>query len=162
MRDEAAVTVVLAGPDYPERSDHAGAAINGIDAAEAAGALVFHGGTADAGRARSSPTAAASSRSRRPAPTVADARERAYAGGRARVVRRRAVPDATSRRRQVSDAALTLVGILVGSESDRARMQAAIDELDASGDRLGVRGALGAPHARRGRRVRALGGRPRA
>ncbi|HUZ80695.1 MAG TPA: phosphoribosylamine--glycine ligase [Gaiellaceae bacterium] len=46
LADEAAVTVVLAGPDYPARSDYAGAAITGIDDAEAAGALVFHGGTA--------------------------------------------------------------------------------------------------------------------
>lgn len=44
--DDAAVTVVIAGPDYPARSDHAGAEIAGIDAAEAGGALVFHGGTA--------------------------------------------------------------------------------------------------------------------
>ena len=43
---DAAVTVVLAGPEYPARSDYAGAAIEGIDAAEAAGAVVFHGGTA--------------------------------------------------------------------------------------------------------------------
>jgi phosphoribosylamine--glycine ligase len=42
----AAVTVVLAAPDYPRRSDYAGAAISGLDEAEAAGALVFHGGTA--------------------------------------------------------------------------------------------------------------------
>jgi phosphoribosylamine--glycine ligase len=42
----AAVTVVLAGPDYPRRSDYAGAAISGLEQAEAAGALVFHGGTA--------------------------------------------------------------------------------------------------------------------
>jgi phosphoribosylamine--glycine ligase len=42
----AAVTVVLAGPEYPIRSDYAGAAIAGIEAAEASGALVFHGGTA--------------------------------------------------------------------------------------------------------------------
>jgi len=42
----AAVTVVLAAPDYPARSDHAGAPISGLEAAEAAGALVFHGGTA--------------------------------------------------------------------------------------------------------------------
>jgi phosphoribosylamine--glycine ligase len=42
----AAVTVVLAGRDYPARSDHVGAPIDGIDAAEATGALVFHGGTA--------------------------------------------------------------------------------------------------------------------
>ncbi len=45
-RPDAAVTVVLTGPSYPERSDHAGAAITGISAAEARGALVFHGGTA--------------------------------------------------------------------------------------------------------------------
>ena len=42
----AAVTVVLAGPDYPARSDHAGAPIAGLDAADATGALVFHAGTA--------------------------------------------------------------------------------------------------------------------
>ena len=40
------MTVVLAGPDYPARSDYAGAAIEGVAEAEAAGALVFHGGTA--------------------------------------------------------------------------------------------------------------------
>jgi phosphoribosylamine--glycine ligase len=43
---EAAVTVVLAAPDYPERSDYAGAAISGVADAEATGALVFHSGTA--------------------------------------------------------------------------------------------------------------------
>jgi phosphoribosylamine--glycine ligase len=42
---EAAVTVVLAGPGYPERSDR-GAIIQGVDEAEAAGAHVFHAGTA--------------------------------------------------------------------------------------------------------------------
>jgi phosphoribosylamine--glycine ligase len=42
----AAVTVVLAAPDYPARSDYAGVEIGGLDEAEAAGALVFHGGTA--------------------------------------------------------------------------------------------------------------------
>ena len=43
--DEAAVTVVLAGGQYPESSD-TGSAIEGIEEAEAAGALVFHAGTA--------------------------------------------------------------------------------------------------------------------
>ena len=43
---DAAVTVVLVGPDYPARSDYAGAPITGIAEAEAAGAIVFHGGTA--------------------------------------------------------------------------------------------------------------------
>ena len=41
----AAVTVVLAGGDYPARGD-VGSPITGIEAAEAAGALVFHAGTA--------------------------------------------------------------------------------------------------------------------
>ncbi|HZT14674.1 MAG TPA: phosphoribosylamine--glycine ligase [Gaiellaceae bacterium] len=45
-RPDAAVTVVLAAPGYPARSDYAGVAIDGIEAAEAEGALVFHGGTA--------------------------------------------------------------------------------------------------------------------
>jgi phosphoribosylamine---glycine ligase len=42
--DHSAVTVVLAGRDYPERSD-SGTPIDGVEAAEA-GALVFHAGTA--------------------------------------------------------------------------------------------------------------------
>ena len=46
LDDDAAVTVVLAAPDYPERSDYAGATIRGLDAAAEAGALVFQGGTA--------------------------------------------------------------------------------------------------------------------
>jgi phosphoribosylamine---glycine ligase len=43
--EEAAVTVVLAGAGYPERSD-SGTTIHGVGEAEAAGALVFHAGTA--------------------------------------------------------------------------------------------------------------------
>jgi len=46
LSDDAAVTVVIAAPTYPARSDYAGAEIAGIDAAEATGAVVFHGGTA--------------------------------------------------------------------------------------------------------------------
>jgi phosphoribosylamine---glycine ligase len=42
---QAAVTVVLAAPDYPERGD-SGTPIDGVAEAEAAGALVFHAGTA--------------------------------------------------------------------------------------------------------------------
>ncbi len=45
VSDEAAVTVVLAGGDYPARND-SGSPIEGIADAEAAGALVFHAGTA--------------------------------------------------------------------------------------------------------------------
>ena len=41
----AAVTVVVAGPDYPARPDH-GTTIEGVEAAEELGALVFHAGTA--------------------------------------------------------------------------------------------------------------------
>jgi len=41
----AAVTVVLAAGDYPARGD-SGSRIDGIEAAEATGALVFHAGTA--------------------------------------------------------------------------------------------------------------------
>jgi phosphoribosylamine--glycine ligase len=75
--EEAAVTVVLSGPDYPARGDYSGAEIDGIAAAEATGALVFHGGTAlhdgrlvtNGGRILSVTALA---------PTVADARARAY------------------------------------------------------------------------------------
>jgi phosphoribosylamine--glycine ligase len=45
VSSRAAVTVVLAAPDYPERGD-AGTPIDGIEDAEAAGAMVFHAGTA--------------------------------------------------------------------------------------------------------------------
>jgi len=41
----AAVTVVLAGGEYPERGD-TGTPIEGVEVAEATGALVFHAGTA--------------------------------------------------------------------------------------------------------------------
>jgi phosphoribosylamine--glycine ligase len=78
MREDAAVTVVLAAPDYPARSDYAGVQIDGITAAEATGALVFHGGTAVRGDAVVtnggrilSVTAVGS--------TVGEARDRAYA-----------------------------------------------------------------------------------
>jgi phosphoribosylamine--glycine ligase len=43
--DTAAVTVVLAAADYPARGD-SGSPIEGVEEAEAAGALVFHAGTA--------------------------------------------------------------------------------------------------------------------
>jgi phosphoribosylamine---glycine ligase len=42
---DSAVTVVIAAGEYPERGD-SGSPIEGIDDAEAAGALVFHAGTA--------------------------------------------------------------------------------------------------------------------
>ena len=78
LSPDAAVTVVLAGPEYPARSDHAGARISGLEAAAATGALVFHAGTAvrdgavvtNGGRILSVTGTGA---------TVADARARAYA-----------------------------------------------------------------------------------
>jgi len=61
---DAAVTIVLTGPDYPARSDYTGAAIAGLAEAERAGALVTNGGRI------LSLTALASS--------IPEARERAY------------------------------------------------------------------------------------
>ena len=46
IADRAAVTLVLTAPDYPARSDYSGTPIDGVADAEAAGALVFHAGTA--------------------------------------------------------------------------------------------------------------------
>ncbi len=76
--NEAAVTVILAAPDYPGRSDYAGIAIEGLGSAEAAGALVFHSGTAardgrvvtNGGRILSVTGIG---------PTLVEARDRAYA-----------------------------------------------------------------------------------
>jgi len=73
----AAVCLALTGADYPERGDR-GSPIGGIDAAEAAGALVFHAGTArhdgalvtNGGRILNVTAVGA---------TVREARERAYA-----------------------------------------------------------------------------------
>jgi phosphoribosylamine---glycine ligase len=45
VRDDAAVTVVVAGAGYPARSD-SGTPIEGVEDAEATGVLVFHAGTA--------------------------------------------------------------------------------------------------------------------
>jgi phosphoribosylamine--glycine ligase len=77
ITEHAAVTVVLTAGDYPAGGD-VGSPIDGIEAAEAEGALVFHAGTAlkgdrlvtNGGRILSV-TATGE--------TVADARERAYA-----------------------------------------------------------------------------------
>jgi len=78
-RPDAAVTVVIAGPDYPARSDYTGAAIAGIEAATADGTIVFHGGTA----ARDGRLVTAGGRILSVTglgPTIAEARTRAYAG----------------------------------------------------------------------------------
>ena len=75
--EDAAVTVVLAGRDYPERPD-SGTPIDGVEAAEAEGALIFHAGTAmrgdqlvtNGGRVLNVTAVG---------PTVEEARHRAYA-----------------------------------------------------------------------------------
>jgi phosphoribosylamine--glycine ligase len=77
LDDQAAVTVVLAARDYPARGD-SGTPIEGVEKAEAAGALVFHAGTAkhgdrlvtNGGRVLGVTALAA---------TLDEARERAYA-----------------------------------------------------------------------------------
>jgi phosphoribosylamine--glycine ligase len=76
--DQAAVTVVLAGRDYPRHGD-SGTPIGGVDDAEASGALVFHAGTASRGEqlltngGRVLNVTAVG-------PSLEAARERAYAG----------------------------------------------------------------------------------
>jgi phosphoribosylamine---glycine ligase len=75
--DSAAVTVVLAAEHYPDRGD-SGGPIEGVEAAKASGALVFHAGTAlrdgrlvtNGGRILGVTGLGA---------TIAEARERAYA-----------------------------------------------------------------------------------
>ena len=76
--DQAAVTVVLASGEYPERSD-SGAVIAGIEEARAAGALVFHAGTAVRGNrlVTSGGRVFGVTGTGR---TLAEAREQAYAG----------------------------------------------------------------------------------
>ena len=122
------------GPTTRRAATTAGAAIDGIAEAEAAGALVFHGGTAlRDGRARHE-RRPDPLRDRRSAPTVAEARERAYAAvERGERSTAHALPHRHRARRLDRAMAEPLVGILVGSESDRERMQAALDELDARG-----------------------------
>jgi len=75
---DAAVTVVLAAGNYPERSD-TGSEIAGIEEAEADGALVFHAGTALRGE-RLVTNGGRILGVTGTGPTIAEARERAYAG----------------------------------------------------------------------------------
>jgi phosphoribosylamine--glycine ligase len=73
----AAVTVVVAAGDYPASGDR-GSPIDGIEAAEATGALVFHAGTAmHDGRVRTNGGRVLNVTGL--GPTLAEARERAYA-----------------------------------------------------------------------------------
>ena len=97
---EAAVSVVLAAPGYPEAPE-AGIPIDGIEDAENEGALVFHAGTAvRGGRAVSAGGRVLNVTGL--GPSVAEARERAY-----RAVERISFPGAHYRR----DVALKAVGV---------------------------------------------------
>ena len=77
VADGAAVTVVLAGGDYPASAD-VGSVIDGIDDAEADGALVFHAGTAVNGDRLVTNGGRILNVTAR-GETVGEARERAYA-----------------------------------------------------------------------------------
>ena len=76
MEDGAAVTVVVAASGYPDAGDR-GSAITGVDDAEAAGALVFHAGTARHGDALVT-NGGRILNVTATGPTVAAARDRAY------------------------------------------------------------------------------------
>jgi phosphoribosylamine--glycine ligase len=78
LTSDAAVTVVLAAGGYPEQSD-AGTPLEGIEDAERTGALVFHAGTARHGE-RIVTNGGRILAVTGVAPTLAEARERAYAG----------------------------------------------------------------------------------
>jgi phosphoribosylamine---glycine ligase len=78
MSERAAVTVVLAAGDYPESGD-VGSPIEGIEDAEAEGALVFHAGTARSGEQLVT-NGGRILNVTGTGDTVAEARERAYAG----------------------------------------------------------------------------------
>ena len=143
---ESAVTVVLAAAGYPDAPESS-APIIGLDAAEATGGLVFHAGTA----LRTGELVAAGGRVLAVTAlgeSVGEARERAY-----RAVEQIELPGCstvrTSRSRpstpmpEESPLPLTvieefedvgpLVGILIGSESDREAIEPAGVELDERG-----------------------------
>jgi phosphoribosylamine--glycine ligase len=75
--DDAAVTVVIAAGDYPERGDSGSPIVGTVDA-EASGALVFHAGTAVRGDALVT-NGGRILNVTGCGPSVADARSRAYA-----------------------------------------------------------------------------------
>jgi len=80
LTDEAAVTVVLAAGNYPAQGD-IGSPIDGVEAAEATGALVFHAGTALRGDRLVTNGGRILNVTAR-GDTVADARERTYSACR--------------------------------------------------------------------------------
>ena len=76
VSDEAAVTVVLASPGYPE-NPRTGISLRGLERAEEGGALVFHAGTARRGETLVSAGGRVLGVTG-VAPTIDEARERAY------------------------------------------------------------------------------------
>ena len=150
--EQAAVTVVLAARDYPERGD-IGTPIEGIAAAEAAGALVFHAGTAVRdGQAR---------HERRQDPQRDRARRLARRRACCRLRRRFAH---RFRGREIPPGHRPCLKPSSGSSSARSRTASACrapSTCSKGRRRLRVRRALRASHARRGRRVRAHRARAR-
>ena len=141
--DDAAVTVVLAAGDYPAGGDR-GTPIAGIADAEAAGALVFHAGTAlRDGAAR---------HERRPHPQRHRRRRRRRRGARPRVRGASSgsrsparVTGATSRRSPWLRPARRhprRLGVRPRAHAAGAR------RARRARDRVGVRGAVGAPRTR--------------
>ena len=144
----AAVAVVLAAAGYPD-DPQSGVPIGGVEVAGATGALVFHAGTA----LRHGQLVSAGGRVLDvvgTGATVSDAREQAYAAveqidfparNSARTSqRRRSMSQPESHLHEVPFAALEefedagpLVGILIGSESDREGIEPAVEELNERG-----------------------------
>ena len=132
LSEDAAVTVVLTGPDYPARSDYSGASITGIAGGRGARCACVPRRDRDARRdARDE---------RRPHPLGHRHGRHGRGGPRARLprcrrdqFRGRSLPNRHRRAGWLGSPEMseTVVGILVGSESDRERMKAALDELDA-------------------------------
>ena len=166
--DQAAVTVVLAAGSYPERGD-SGKPIEGIEDAEAAGALVFHAGTAVrngrlADERRTHPERHGESetlsgtRGLRPTPPASEsrspacplpARHRSPGGRRCTVSGRRDARGtrcpSRSRCWRSFDEPGPLVGILVGSESDREAMEPATRGARRTRDLARVQRPVGTP-----------------
>ena len=139
LSTEAAATVVVAARNYPATGD-TGSPIHGLDEARELGALVFHAGTA----ARDHMLVTSGGRILGVTGLGRDIADRARArilGRGAHLVRRCAVAIVAT---SVPDNS-PLVGILIGSESDRERMQPALERARRARHRLRAGSALGAP-----------------
>ena len=143
VADDAAVTVVARRRATTRRAATRGTPIDGVERPGDRRARLPRGNGACA-TAGSSRTAAASSPSPASARRVEAARDEAYDAAGRIALRRRAASAATSPRR-CTPLPEPLVGILVGSESDRARDGGGDEELDERGIAVGVQRAVRAP-----------------